>query len=66
MRGGHPSRYGKMNELNVLEKEYIIRVLKAERERVEIWLKNNAQSFEAFFVVNETLPAIKSIINKLS
>lgn len=66
VRGGTPSRYGDMNDLNTIEKEYIIRVLKAEKERVEAWLKDNAQTFEAFFVVNETLPAIKNIINKLS
>lgn len=54
-----------MKKLNRIEEMQLEIILKREKQQAEEFLKNNENSFEAYFVKNETLPAIENLLSKL-
>lgn len=54
-----------MEKLTRYEELTLEIILEREKERTEKFLEENGNSFEAYFVRNETLPAIESILAKL-
>ena len=55
-----------MDKLTVCEKAFLECLLDMEKKRAEEFVKNNSDNFTAYFVENETLPMIASILNKLN
>ena len=54
-----------MKKLTRYEELTLEIILNREKERAEKFLEENGSNFEAYFVRNETLPAIESILAKL-
>ena len=54
-----------MEKLNNVEMAFLIATLKGDRRKAEIFLEEHGDSFEAYFVKNETIPFLESIIQKL-
>jgi hypothetical protein len=55
-----------MEKLTRYEEAFIEAVLKKEKRNIEEFLKNNSESFEAFFARSETLPLIEAILKKFA
>ncbi len=54
-----------MEKLTRFEELCLESILKKEKRNLEEFLKNNGESFEAYFVKNESLPVIESILKKI-
>lgn len=54
-----------MEKLTRFEEAFLEAVLKKEKKNLEEFLKNNGESLEAYFVKNESLPIIESILKKI-
>lgn len=54
-----------MKQLTRYEEACLEAILKKEKRQAEEYLENNGDSFEAYFVKNETLPMIESLLKKI-
>lgn len=54
-----------MEKLTRYEEAFLEAVLKREKRNLEEFLKNNGESFEAYFVRNESLPMIENLLQKI-
>lgn len=54
-----------MEKLTRYEEAFLEAVLKKEKRNLEEFLENNGESFEAFFVRNESLPMIECLLQKI-
>lgn len=54
-----------MKKLTIYEELYLEALLKREKRNVEEYIKNNDETFGAYFAKSETLPFIVSILGKI-
>ena len=54
-----------MKELTRYEEACLEVILKKEKRNAEEYLEHNSESFEAYFVKNETLPMIEKLLSKI-
>jgi len=54
-----------MQKLTRFEEVFLEAVLKKEKRKLEEYLENNGESFEAYFVRNESLPMIENLLKKI-
>ena len=54
-----------MKKLTRYEELCLESLLEREKRNLEEYLENNSDAFEAYFVRNETLPFIESVLAKL-
>ena len=54
-----------MKELTKFEEACLEAILKNEKRRIEEFLENNGDSFEAYFARNESLPMLENLLQKI-
>ena len=54
-----------MKTLTRHEELFLEALLKREKRNLEEYLENNSEAFEAYFIRNETLPFIESVLAKI-
>ena len=54
-----------MKALTRIEEVFLEAILKKEKIEAEEFLENNGESFEAYFVKNESLPMIENLLKKI-
>lgn len=54
-----------MKELTRFEEAFLEAVLKDKKRNLEEFLEKNGNSFEAYFVRNESLPIIENLLKKI-
>ena len=54
-----------MEKLTRFEIAFLEAVLKKEKRNLEEFLEKNGDSFEAYFVRNESLPMIENLLKKI-
>jgi hypothetical protein len=54
-----------MKQLTRFEEAWLEKILENELEKSEKWLEENKDKFEAYFMENETIPALKRLLSKI-
>jgi hypothetical protein len=54
-----------MKQLTQAEELYLEVILKDRKRLLEEYLENRGDSFEAYFIKNETLPMIENLLSKI-
>lgn len=54
-----------MEKLTRVEEVFLEAILEEEKRKLEEYLENNGESFEAYFVRNESLPMIERLLKKI-
>ena len=54
-----------MKKLTRYEEVFLEALLKKEKRNLEEFLENKGDGFEAYFVKNESLPTVKSLLEKI-
>ena len=54
-----------MKQLTRFEEACLEVILREKKKQAEEYLKTHSDSFEAYFVKNETLPMIENLLNKI-
>ena len=55
-----------MEKLTRYEEAFLAAILKKEKRHTEEFLRNNSDGLEAYFAINETLPLIETILDKIN